>query len=736
MRSRAGHGVDRSRAARGPHAGGEHADDDAGVRLQQTFLQALLDSMSSGVAACDADGRMVVFNQSMRQSRPSVPGLHVRDVADAFHLYAADGRSPLQPDQVPLARALGGERVDGEHVIVRLPGTPERRFSVTARPVDAPDGQRLGAMAVMDDITQVHRAQVLRAAQHAVVEALAASPSAEQAATDVVAAVTAALGWRCGEYWEVGPDQSVITRLGAWTAPSRDLSAFLAARPQAMRPGQGVAGTAWAGRRALWVSDLGEDLGEDPDDDLDGDPAAGPAGDRRAVVARGQALAAGLRAAIGLPVRSGAQVLGVLVFFTDTVQEPDEDLVSMLDGVCAHVGRYVERRRAEELALALAASRRQFDRVVSHITDNVWTAEVLDAGTTRSVYQSQNAAPILGRPLPPQEDLAQVMAERVHPEDRAAYAAFVRELCAGEHPVEIECRILGLDERTRWVWIRAIPRHEGDRLFVDGISTDITERHQLADQRERLLDQQQRQVRQLQELDRMKDELMALVTHELRNPIGAIRGYAEMLTDDPELSHAQRAFVEVIDRKSAHLQRLVDDLLDLARLQAGYIAIEARECDLARLVRQAVEDHRPAALAKRLTLAADLPGHLPVHADALRLRQVLDNLLSNAVKYTPDGGIVTVAAGPAAAADAGNPSVVLTVADTGIGIPAEQYGRLFERFFRASTAREAGVKGTGLGLAITKAIVTAHGGAITAAPGEGGGTVFTVILPVGPPTSS
>nr|BFE81359.1 hypothetical protein GCM10020093_039600 [Planobispora longispora] len=97
-------------------------------------------------------------------------------------------------------------------------------------------------------------------------------------------------------------------------------------------------------------------------------------------------------------MRSGAQVLGVLVFFTDTVQEPDEDLVSMLDGVCAHVGRYVERRRAEELALALAASRRQFDRVVSHITDNVWTAEVLDAGTTRSVYQSQNAAPILGGP--------------------------------------------------------------------------------------------------------------------------------------------------------------------------------------------------------------------------------------------------------------------------------------------------------------------------------------------------
>nr|BFE81358.1 hypothetical protein GCM10020093_039590 [Planobispora longispora] len=328
-----------------------------------------------------------------------------------------------------------------------------------------------------------------------------------------------------------------------------------------------------------------------------------------------------------------------------------------------------------------------------------------------------------------------MMAERVHPEDRAAYAAFVRELCAGEHPVEIECRILGLDERTRWVWIRAIPRHEGDRLFVDGISTDITERHQLADQRERLLDQQQRQVRQLQELDRMKDELMALVTHELRNPIGAIRGYAEMLTDDPELSHAQRAFVEVIDRKSAHLQRLVDDLLDLARLQAGYIAIEARECDLARLVRQAVEDHRPAALAKRLTLAADLPGHLPVHADALRLRQVLDNLLSNAVKYTPDGDRHR-GRGTRRRRRCREPSVVLTVADTGIGIPAEQYGRLFERFFRASTAREAGVKGTGLGLAITKAIVTAHGGAITAAPGEGGGTVFTVILPVGPPTSS
>ncbi|GII12649.1 hypothetical protein Ppa06_64470 [Planomonospora parontospora subsp. parontospora] len=685
---------------------------------QQTFLSTLLDSLASGVVACDADGYVVVFNQPMRQSRPHIPGLHVRDIAAAFHLYAADGRTPLQPQQVPLARALAGEHIDAEQLIVHPPGRRPRRFAVTGRPITTPDGQRLGALVVLDDITEAHRASVLTAAQHAVARALADAVSAEQAAVAVVAAVTEALGWSCGEYWQVTPDQAAITRIGSWTAPGRDLSDFLASRPPTMRPGQGVAGMAWSAGHELWICDLQDDP--------------------RDIVSKQQALQTGLRTAIGLPVRSGRQVLGALVFFTDTVQKIDDELARLLDGVCAHVGRYMERRRAEELAVALATSRRQFEQVITQINDNVWTAEVTGDGSMRSVYQSQNAAPVLGRPLPQDADLAEVLARRIHPDDQQAYATFTAALSRGER-TEIECRIIGLDDIVRWVWIRATPRRHGDRLFIDGISTDVTERHRMAEQRERLLEQERQQVGRLREMDRMKDELMALVTHELRNPIAAIRGYAELLADDAGLSSTQQTFLDVIDRKSTQLQRLVDDLLDLARLDTGQLTLDIRPLDLAHLTRQALQDHRPAAQAKQLTVTAELPARLPMRADALRLRQVLDNLLSNAIKYTPSGGAITVTAGLAArrdddsdgqdeGEDEGETAVVI-IADTGIGIPAEQYEHLFSRFFRASTAKDAGIKGTGLGLAITRAIVTAHGGTITAAPRDGGGTVFTVALP-------
>jgi signal transduction histidine kinase len=138
-----------------------------------------------------------------------------------------------------------------------------------------------------------------------------------------------------------------------------------------------------------------------------------------------------------------------------------------------------------------------------------------------------------------------------------------------------------------------------------------------------------------------------------------------------------------------------------------------------------VEAQRPAAAAKSVTVTVRTPRHLPVQADPVRLRQVLDNLLANAIKYTPDGGRVRVEAGAGPRPE----TTSVIVSDNGIGIPQEQYPQLFERFFRAGNAVQRGIKGTGLGLAITKAIVEAHGGSIAAAPAPGGGTSFTVVLP-------
>ncbi|WP_068903453.1 ATP-binding protein [Planomonospora sphaerica] len=670
---------------------------------------------------------------------------------------SAGPAGPWREEPVPLSQSLC-RHIVATGAALTVPDVPaDERWNAVQTAGDGPlkayagmplhgDGHVLGALCVIDttarrwsaeqlaaleDLAAVaeseiarglcradsHRTAVLRAAQRAVIRALAEDGGTEEAAAGVIAAICGALGWCYGEYWQVDDDQASITRVASWSRPDRDLAVFTGLRPLTLARGEDLPGRVWAGGERIWTPDL--------------------QADPRAFARVRQARPAELHAAIGLPVHGGRRMLGVLTLFTDAVAEPDEELADLLDCVCAYLGRYAERRRADDLTRTLEVARYRFDQVVAQIDDYIWTSEALPDGRFRLLYRSPNTVGVLGSQLP-DIDIVAVLTRYIHPDDREAFEDFNSALSAGR-AVQAEYRLTGIDGVTRWVWSRATPRRDGGRLLVDGITTDITERRELADERERLLLREREQVRRLRELDRLKDELMAMVSHELRSPIGVIRAYAEMLREAPDLPEEHAAFLEVIDRKSEHLQRLVDDLLDLARLEDGRMAVEVRTVWLTRLIHQAVEDHRAAAEAKGIALTAELPHYLHVRADPVRLRQVMDNLLSNAIKYTPGGGAVAVTAVPpdddggGSPPDGGGPPrmAAVTVADNGIGIPPEQYEHLFSRFFRASSGRAAGIKGTGLGLAITKAIVSAHGGTITAAPREGGGTAFTVRLPAG-----
>jgi len=674
---------------------------------ERTFLQALLDSLDTGVAAYDPSGRFALRNRAMRRLY-EVDGEQVFDsLAEAGRVFGPDGRTELTPAQVPLTRALTGEHIDGEQVAIKAADGRWRRFVTNARPITTGEGRRLGAVVAMHEVTDQHRAEVLREAQHAVARALADAVSAEDAATGTIEAVATALEWTCGEFWLTSEDEDTVRRIGSWTRPGHDLSAFSGDEPIAFKRGEGLAGIVWETDAELWIPEVAEDP--------------------RTVGRRESARRAGLHTAIGLPVRSDDHTLGVLLFFSTTVDEPDTDLLAMLDGVCAHLGRHFERRRAEDLAIALTAARRDFDRAIAQVNDFVWTFEIPADGPLVAVYANAHSTGIFGGQLPAGAPLASSMADHVHPDD-ASRVATLQTTVANGRAAETEVRILGMDGCTRWVWIRSVPRFEDGRRFIDGIATDVTDRRELGDQRERLLTDQRQQNLQLRELDRMKDELVALVSHELRNPLSTITAYTEMLLDDPDLVGDHRHLVSVVARHGAHMNGLVDDLLDMARLEAGRLGIDPRPTPLARLVRESTDDLRPAAGLKDLAVTVDIPRHLPVYADPARLRQVLDNLVSNAIKYTPAGGSITIAGRRGAATE--RPTVVLTVTDTGIGIPAEQYEHLFGRFFRASNAVSEGIKGTGLGLAITRAIVEAHTGSIRAEPaGPAGGTTFTLTLP-------
>jgi PAS domain S-box-containing protein len=279
-----------------------------------------------------------------------------------------------------------------------------------------------------------------------------------------------------------------------------------------------------------------------------------------------------------------------------------------------------------------------------------------------------------------------------------------------------------------WVSTTKMPLRDerGEIIGTFGITRDITPQitaeHALARQARELSAQNER----LRELDRLKDEFVALVSHELRTPLTSIIGYIQLLRDERASGLDTDHFAEVIERNAERLLRLVGDLLFLSQMQSGRLALELRDTDLAGLAAEAVEEARPEAVRKHVDLTLSATPVPRVTVDPTRIAQLFGNLVSNAVKFTPEGGKVEVTL----AADSGE--AVLSVADTGIGIQAADRERVFERFFRTEAATQRVIPGSGLGLTISRAIVDAHQGTITVRSDGEHGSTFTVRLPLAP----
>jgi len=238
---------------------------------------------------------------------------------------------------------------------------------------------------------------------------------------------------------------------------------------------------------------------------------------------------------------------------------------------------------------------------------------------------------------------------------------------------------------------------------------------------------------QLRELDRMKDAFLSMVTHELRTPLTVISGITEMLETGiyGDLTPEQSEHIRQIAAQASRLRRLVNDLLDLSKIEAGMMKLH-REAVAPRSVVEAV-------LEQLLTVAAQagvifrnqVSPLLPdLYCDARRIEHVLINLISNAIKFTPHGGQVTISA------TIREQAIVFCVADTGSGIPPEALPRIFDKFYQVHTSTETGIKGTGLGLAIVKHLVELHGGSVNVESELGRGSRFFFRLPLALPSLS
>jgi two-component system, OmpR family, phosphate regulon sensor histidine kinase PhoR len=233
-------------------------------------------------------------------------------------------------------------------------------------------------------------------------------------------------------------------------------------------------------------------------------------------------------------------------------------------------------------------------------------------------------------------------------------------------------------------------------------------------------------ITRLKQLDQIRREFVANVSHELRTPLSILRGYIEVLLDEPETSPEELTrILSIMDRHSKRLQRLVNDLLSLAQLESSQATLDLGAVRMDELFNNLIRDWKEKLAAKNLKVVVDLaPEALALHADATRLEEVLYNLLDNAVKFSPESGQVHLQATRLGS------DMVLSVADTGFGISKEHLPRIFERFYRADKARSRELGGTGLGLAIVKHIAQLHGGRVEAESEVGRGTTIRVILPV------
>ena len=265
---------------------------------------------------------------------------------------------------------------------------------------------------------------------------------------------------------------------------------------------------------------------------------------------------------------------------------------------------------------------------------------------------------------------------------------------------------------------------EGDRsarVKVGGLSETAT----LGAAFNEMADELEREASQRDQLDRMKDEFVLTASHELRSPLTSVQGFAELLMLEREkLSPKQAETVEIILDNSRHLVRLLNDLLDLARSDAGRLTIRPVPTEVAPLVEDAVRTMRAQTEAAGQTLSQEIERGLPrVEIEPDRIRQVLVNLLTNAHEYCPERASIRVTAARVGA------EVEIAVSDDGPGIPEDQLEHIFDRFTRGDAGLTQRVGGTGLGLAISKSLVELHGGTIGAASIPGEGSTFRVRLP-------
>jgi PAS domain S-box-containing protein len=382
----------------------------------------------------------------------------------------------------------------------------------------------------------------------------------------------------------------------------------------------------------------------------------------------------------------------------------------------------ITARKQAEAALRQSEERLRLALLVGKA--GIWDWDILNDHITWSeqIYQFHGLVPgsFSGRV----EDFAQL----IHPDDQTRVSNAIRQALTEKTPYELEFRALHPDQTVRWLSTTGgvIFNEQGSPVRMLGATRDITERKAVEEERERLLLSEQRARTEAEAANRIKDEFLAVLSHELRSPLNPILGWSKLLQTRQFDPASQQRALETIERNAKLQTQLIDDLLDVSRILQGKLALKVSSVDLTTVIRSALETVQLAADVKQIQIQTHLtPNHAQVSGDAARLQQIVWNLLSNAVKFTPQGGQIQIRL------EQIGQTAQIQVQDSGKGISPDFLPHVFDYFRQEDSKTTRKFGGLGLGLAIVRHLTELHGGTAGAdSRGEDCGATFTIQLPL------
>jgi PAS domain S-box-containing protein len=614
-------------------------------------------------------------NLSLSAPEPERP-THFR----VFH----QGRE-LAPEDLPVqVSAREGKEFRGVELDVAFEDGRVKHTILNVLPLFDEKREPRGAVAAVLDITERKRAERRTAAQNAVTRVLAESESPDEALPGILSAICSDLEWSVGSVWLVEPDERVLRCRHFHAQPGVRAPAFRKETlARTFAEGQGLPGRVWASRTPLWIPEILRDTNFP-----------------RAKVADKE----GLHSAFSFPILAGREVVGTVEFFSPTIQEPDAELLAVMAGAGTQIGQFVRRKKAE-----LERSRAMEEMRL--VTDGMSAVVTRCSKDLEYRWVSRSYTDWIGKPT--EEIVGQPIAKVIGEEAFATLRPYIERVLSGEQ-VHFEAQIDLPARGPRWIQTVYSPTFD-EAGRTDGwvaVILDIDERKHMEES--------------LREADRRKDEFLATLAHELRNPLAPILNSVSVLRlmklQDPTLIRVR----DVVDRQVKHMARLVDDLLDVSRITRGKLEIRQELVGLEEVIEAALEVSMPMIEASGHALEVRLPDQeVLLNGDKTRLAQVFSNLLNNAAKFTEGSGKIGLSA------EVEGREAVVRVSDSGVGIEASKLEDIFQVFAQATPALDRTHEGLGIGLALVRGIVRLHGGSVSAeSAGTGKGSTFTVRLPL------